>query len=203
LPFAPHRRSPVFFHFFKWRQTPDILNNLGRTWQPFGGSGYFVLVALLIFAVLAALVFIVIPVALPSRFRSALRETGAARSTRILVYFGSLGLAYLLIEVATIQQFVLILGQPTLAIAVVLATLLLFSGIGSTWSSRLPWARMLAALAVLALLWPWIVRVIAAGLLALPLGLRLPLSVAALAPLGLLLGVPFARGVTRSAPRQT
>ena len=39
--------QPFFFHFFKWRQTPEILDNLGRTWQPFGGSGYFVLVALL------------------------------------------------------------------------------------------------------------------------------------------------------------
>jgi spermidine synthase len=197
----PTDDHPFFFHFFKWQQTPDILDNLGRTWQPFGGSGYFVLVALLIFAGLAALLFVVLPIALPSRFRVALRKTSARYNARILVYFASLGLAYLLIEVATIQQFVLILGQPTLAIAVVLATLLLFSGIGSTFSDRLPWARTLAALVILVLLWPWIVRLITAGLLSFPLELRLPLSILALAPLGLLMGVPFARGVT--AIRQT
>jgi spermidine synthase len=192
----PTDDHPFFFHFFKWRQTPDILNKLGRTWQPFGGSGYFVLVALLIFALIAALVFVVLPLALPSRFRAAIRQTGTRRSARIVVYFGSLGLAYLLIEVATIQQFVLILGQPTLAIATVLATLLLFSGIGSTLSDRLPWARMLAALVVLLLAWPWILHALAGTLLALPLVARLPLSVLTLAPLGLLMGIPFARGVT-------
>jgi hypothetical protein len=113
-----------------------------------------------------------------------------------------LGLAYILIEVATIQQFVLILGQPTLAIAMVLATLLLFSGIGSMVSDRLPWARMLAALALLVLVWPWILHVLAGPLLALPLAMRLPLSILMLAPLGLLMGIPFARGITavRDAP---
>jgi hypothetical protein len=38
---------PFFFHFFRWGQTPQVLATLGRTWQPFGGSGYFVLFALL------------------------------------------------------------------------------------------------------------------------------------------------------------
>jgi hypothetical protein len=198
----PTDDHPFFFHFFKWRQTPEILHNLGRTWQPFGGSGYFVLVALLIFAAAAALVFVVLPVTLRARFRAVLRAVSPRHSARILVYFAALGLAYLLIEVATIQQFVLILGQPTLAIAVVLATLMLFSGIGSTFSDRVPWARMLAVLAILVLLWPWVVKVIAGGLLALPLVLRLPLSILALAPIGLLMGVPFARGVDaiRSTP---
>ena len=32
-------------------QTSEVLENLGRRWQPFGGSGYFVLVALLAFAI--------------------------------------------------------------------------------------------------------------------------------------------------------
>ena len=198
----PTDDHPFFFHFFKWRQTPDILNKLGRTWQPFGGSGYFVLVALLIFALVAALVFVVLPLALPSRFRAAVRQTSIRRSARIVVYFGSLGLAYLLIEVAAIQQFVLILGQPTLAIALVLATLLLFSGVGSTFSDRLPWALMLAALVLFVLTWSWILHALAGTLLGLPLSVRLLCSVLLLAPLGLLMGIPFARGVTaiRDAP---
>jgi hypothetical protein len=198
----PTDNHPFFFHFFRWSQTPSILNNLGRTWQPFGGSGYFVLVALLIFAVGAALAFVVAPIALPSRFRRAIRATPLRLSLRIVVYFGSLGLAFLLIEVATIQQYVLILGQPTLAIATALATLLLFSGVGSAISERLPWSRMLIALAALALIWPWLSDLIAAAALELPLAARLVLSVVSLAPLGLLMGVPFARGLTaiRHAP---
>ena len=37
---APTDDRPFFFHYFKWRQTPEILATLGLTWQPFGGSGY-------------------------------------------------------------------------------------------------------------------------------------------------------------------
>lgn len=199
----PTDDHPFFFHYFKWRQTPTILENLGRTWQPFGGSGYFVLVALLVFATVAALLFIVLPVALQPRFRAAMREATAHRSARVLIYFASLGLSYLLIEVATIQQFVLILGQPTLAIAAVLGTLLLFSGIGSMLSDRVPWAPALAALALLTLLWPRLINGLGGGLLALSLPMRLPLSLLVLAPLGFLMGIPFARGMDatrRSAP---
>ena len=198
----PTDNRPFFFHFFKWRQTPAILENLGRTWQPFGGSGYFVLVALLAFTTVAALLFVLLPIGLRPRFRVALGESGAGLSGRVLVYFGALGLAYLMIEVATIQQFVLLLGQPALAIATVLGTLLLFSGIGSTVSDRLPWGAALAVLVALAIAWPWLIDVVGRALLPLPLAARWPLSVALLAPLGFLMGVPFARGITaiRRAP---
>ncbi len=187
---------PFFFHYFTWGQTPEILDNLGRTWQPFGGSGYFVLVALLFFAVGAALVFVVLPIALRPQFRRIMRDSALSQSARILIYFGALGLAFLLIEIATIQQFVLVLGQPTLTIATVLGTLLLFSGIGSWLSDRLVWSRMLIALVLLVLVWPWITRGITAAILPLPLTLRWILSVLTIAPLGLLMGIPFASGLT-------
>ncbi|NDJ77978.1 MAG: hypothetical protein GYB65_17140 [Chloroflexi bacterium] len=198
----PTDDHPFFFHFFKWRQTPDILDNLGRTWQPFGGSGYFVLVALLIFALAAAAIFILLPVLLRRRFRTVMRNTSAKRSLSVVVYFAGLGLAYLLIEVAALQQFILVVGQPTLAIATVLGTLLLFSGIGSTLSERIPWTGALAVLTGLLLVWPWLLDGYATAVLPLPLALRLGLSVLVLMPLGLLMGVPFARGITaiRDAP---
>lgn len=191
----PTDDHPFFFHFFKWRQTPEVLDNLGRTWQPFGGSGYFVLVALLGFALAAALLFVVLPVGLRGRFRRCLKQARAGRSVRVAAYFSGLGLAYLLVEVATLQQFVLLLGQPTLAIAVVLATLLLFSGIGSTLSDRLPWSGALIMLVAGLLVWPWLLGRFADAVLPLPLGARLILSVIILSPLGLLMGVPFARGL--------
>ena len=192
----PTDNHPFFFHFFKWRQTPEVLDNLGRTWQPFGGSGFFVLIALLLFAVLASILFIVLPIGLRGRFRTVLRQSQRARSVRVVFYFGSLGLAFLLVEVTTIQQFILLLGQPTLAIAVVLATLLLFSGIGSFLSIRLHWGRSLLALVLLLILWPWILDGVSDSVLLLPLAVRLVVSVVIIAPLGLLMGVPFARGLT-------
>lgn len=192
----PTDNHPFFFHFFKWRQTPDVLDNLGRTWQPFGGSGYFVLIALLVFALAAALLFVVLPVGLRAPFRRALQQARLGLSARIVVYFGGLGLSFLLIEVATLQQFVLLLGQPTLAIATVLATLLLFSGVGSAFSARVSWAGALTALVGLLVVWPWLLDHVSDRVLPLPLPARLVCTVLLLAPLGLLMGVPFARGLT-------
>ena len=191
----PTDDQPFFFHYFKWRQTPDILDNLGRTWQPFGGSGYFVLVALLAFAGAAAVVFVLVPVALRSRFRGALRGRGPGDLARIVVYFAALGLAFLLVEVATIQQFVLLLGQPTLAITTVLAALLLFSGVGSALADRLPWSAALAALVGVLVVWPWLLPAVSEIALPLPLGARVAGAVLVLLPPGFLMGIPFARGL--------
>ncbi len=34
----PTDDRPFFFHFFRPEQTSEVLENLGRRWQPFGGS---------------------------------------------------------------------------------------------------------------------------------------------------------------------
>ena len=60
-----------------------------------------------------------------------------------LLYFGAIGLGFLLLETVLIQRFVLFLGFPTYALSVVLFALLVFTGIGSP---PLPPAPRVAAL---------------------------------------------------------
>ena len=48
-----------------------------------------------------------------------------------LVYFGALGAGFMLLEVALLQQFVLLLGHPVYSLTVTLFSLLLGTGIGS------------------------------------------------------------------------
>jgi hypothetical protein len=192
----PTDNQPFFFHFFRWRQTPEIVENLGRRWQPFGGSGYFVLLVLLVFAVAAALILILLPVALRRRFRAVLGESGWSLSVRILFYFAALGLAFLLVEVSLIQQYMLTLGQPTLAIAIVIGALLFFSGVGSRYLvMRVPWRVTLIGLGGLLMIYSPLTGVWDESLLGLSLYLRLPLVILLIVPLGLLMGIPFARGV--------
>jgi hypothetical protein len=190
---------PFFFHFFRAEQTPDVIENLGRRWQPFGGSGYFVLVALLAFALAAALLFVLLPVVLRRRFRDALRAIGGGRAARVVGYFVMLGLAFLLVEVSLIQQFILLLGQPTLAVATVIGALLLSSGVGSSVAARLDWRVAMLALVVLLVAYPLVVAAVTPSLLPLPQLARI-LSVALLiAPVGFLMGMPFPRGVAALA----
>ena len=47
-----------------------------------------------------------------------------------------IGLGYLLVEAVFIQRFVLMLGYPTYSLSVVLAALLVFTGVGSWLSTK-------------------------------------------------------------------
>ncbi len=187
---------PFFFHFFKWRQTPEILATLGLTWQPFGGSGYFVLVALLLLVALASALLIFGPLLWRGgsggkRRRSPLRFW----RLRIFLYFAGLGLGFLFVEVPLAQRFILVLDEPVTALAVVLFSVLLFSGLGSLtvrrW--RLSWA--LGALVLAVALYPFLLETLAALALRAPDAGRVLLSIVAIAPLGYLMGLPFAGGL--------
>jgi hypothetical protein len=191
----PTDDRPFFFHFFRPEQTPEVLENLGRRWQPFGGSGYLALVALLALAAAAAAIFVVAPIALRAGFRATFRRAGARRVARTLGYFTAIGLAYLFVEVALIQRFILLLGHPTFAVAAVVGALLLTSGAGSWLSPRIPWRGAIVALGLLLALYPALTGLATPALLAAPLAVRLVAVAALIAPVGLLMGVPFARGI--------
>jgi hypothetical protein len=60
----------------------------------------------------------------------------AAPSARMLVYFGALGVGFMLVEIPTIQRLTVYLGRPVYSLAVGLFALLLFSGLGSLWAGR-------------------------------------------------------------------
>ena len=59
-----------------------------------------------------------------------------------LGYFGALGAGFMLIEVALLQQFVLLLGHPVYSLTVTLFSLLLGTGLGSLISRRVQLERV-------------------------------------------------------------
>ena len=63
--------------------------------------------------------------------RNRLQAPTAFGRWRIALYFLAIGLAFLFIEIASIQHFILFLGRPVYAIAVVLCAFLVFAGLGS------------------------------------------------------------------------
>jgi hypothetical protein len=199
----PTDDQPFFFHFFKWNQIPDILQNLGRTWQPFGGSGYLVLLVLLALATLLSLLLILLPL-LARRRANRGPATGRGVRRRVLVYFGLLGLGFLFVEIPLLQRFILYLGQPAYAFAVVVAALLVASGLGSSYlAGRWPLRRVLLLISLLSLLYPLLLPPLFNLTLPLPLAGRVIITVASLFPLGLLLGIPFPRGLALVGPEQT
>ncbi|HJW89210.1 MAG TPA: hypothetical protein VJ436_01070, partial [Anaerolineales bacterium] len=159
---------PFFFHFFKWAQTPELLATLGMTWQPFGGSGYLILLALLALVTVLSLALILAPLALRLSGKPGIpgqtHQPGAQADRpglnrlRVLVYFSALGLGFLFVEIPLIQRWILLLGHSTYAFTLVVLVLLAFSSLGSlaaraVWLPR-RWA--LLALVGLALVTPWL-----------------------------------------------
>jgi spermidine synthase len=193
---------PFFFHYFRWRQTPEVLAGLGQTWQPFGGSGYFVLVALLAVVAALAALFIVGPLVVGRVGARAAAGEGSIRA-RALAYFFALGLAFLFVEIPLAQRFILYVGQPVTALALVLFALLLFSGLGSLTAPRWPLRAALGLVVIAAVVTPLALNGLFGATLGWPTAARAAAGVLSLAPLGYLMGVPFAGGirlVERAAP---
>lgn len=189
----PTDDRPFFGHYFRWRQVPAILRQWGKTWQPFGGSGFLLVWALLVFSLVAAGLLIGLPLIHRPRELAPIRWLG-----RMVLYFASLGLAYLLIELPLMQQLILYLGQPTLSLILTLSALLLFSGLGSLNAGRFALRPVLIALLGLAALYPFLLRALLSATLQLALGGRIVLALVCLAPLGFLMGMPFAGGMRRA-----
>ncbi len=186
----PDDTQPYFFHFFRWRQTSDVLATLGKIWQPFGGSGYFVLLGLLVLMILLGIPLVIAPLYVLRR-----QTIAAIPRASVLLFFGSLGAGYLMIEIPLIQSLGLPLDQPALALATVLFILLLASGVGSLLSPRLSLRPALLILiliiAIVTIALPSFIQ----WILPLPLYGRIALSIVLLLPLGLLMGVPFVSGL--------
>jgi hypothetical protein len=192
----PSDDRPFFFHFFKWAQIPTVLNQMGRTWQPFGGSGYLLVLGLLVLTTLLSALLILLP-ALVTRRRakrasSASPGPGGGRTT---VYFAMLGLGFLMVEVALVGRLLLILNYSALAFTIVLFGLLSASGVGSFLSPHIPWRPALAGLVAMIALCAAFLSHPLEVLLQAPLPVRVGASLLLLAPIGLLMGTAFPKGL--------
>jgi hypothetical protein len=120
-----------------------------------------------------------------------------------LLYFVALGTGFIFIEIGLMQRFILYLGHPTFALSVVLFSLLLFSGLGSYLSSKLApqdvdprrtlrW--IIPALAALMVAYIFLLPPVLQWGLGWSTPARILFSVLLIAPLGLLMGMPFPLG---------
>ncbi len=191
----PTDDHPFFGHYFKWNQTAKVLDSLGRTWQPFGGAGYLVLVAFLVLATASAVVLIVAPLAVRRRASGGGLTVPAGLRWWTVGYFGLLGLAFLLVEIPLVQLYILLVGDPTTAFAVVLFAVLMASGVGSMVSPRVPWRSGAVMLTVTGVAYPFVIRGLTTVVLPAPLLVRVVVGAVAITPLGFLMGIMFPRGI--------
>ena len=199
---------PYFFQFLRFDSLVQMIRTAGRSAIPFIEWGYLLLIATLIQAVLAGLVLILIPLfflkrenALPTIRNS---RFGESETWRVFGYFLSLGVGFMFIEMSFIQKFLLLLANPTYAVAVVLCAFLLFAGIGSLFSLKLrtvgrlrryPIAVAIGMLSLLALVYLQLLPPIFHRCLASSEALKIAVSIGLIAPLAFFMGMPFPLGI--------
>lgn len=191
----PTDNRPFLFYTLKPADLPRIFKETVAYDTRRDNLGPAILFALLGMVSVFVLALILLPAWL-------IRDKEAKAPLRWPLYFAVLGLAYLLVEVAIMSKFILYLGHPTYALAVVLFTLLLSSGVGAGISERIypDKARTRLRLVVICLVVYAAVFMVVSPLLfqrtlALELSARIVISVLALLPLGLLMGMPFPLGI--------
>ncbi len=200
---------PYFFHFFRWGTLPELLALKAQGGLPLLEWGYPVLIATLLQALVASLVLIVLPLLIGARRTGEAEHPRPGRAS-IALYFAAIGFAFMFIEIAFIQKFILFLAHPLHAVAVVLCAFLVFAGLGSRYSARLravaggpamrPVVRAVAAIGVLSLVYVLALPAIFRQLMPLPDPARIALSIALIAPLAFAMGMPFPLGLARLVP---
>ena len=196
---------PFFFHTTRLRNhafVAPVRRLLGvhvdRPVNPgaWATGGLTALLVLLAISSALIVLFILGPLALTSR--GALGR-GWLRS---LAFFACLGGAFMLIEVALLQRFVLLLGHPVYSLTVTLFSLLLGTGAGSVVSRRIADAHVRRAavvacitVALVALVWGTALPAIVQFAISWPLPLRIALAVALMTPAGMVMGIPLPAGV--------
>lgn len=197
---------PYFFRFLKWQSLPEILALREQGGLPLLEWGYPVLVATLIQAVLASALFILLPL---SRLDAGSAAGGSIARWRVAVFFSAIGFGFMFLELAFIQQFILFLAHPLYAVAVVLCAFLVFAGVGSRFShgillafARLPGRPLVwvgIAIGLLAVGYVLFLPIVFHQFVGLRDVVKIGISIALIAPLASLLGVPFPVTLSRVA----
>lgn len=194
---APNDNRPFFFqmasldNIFSGKSYADAATTLPVI-QP-------VIVLFLLGGVVLALAALCIGLPLVIDRRRRTRRRGIAPFT---TYFAGIGFGFLLVEVSQLQRLSVFLGQPVYSLAVVLFTLLVFSGFGSMITERVisptrpsSFIPPLVALLVLAGAFGLATPAIISSAAGATTPARIAISIGLLAPMALAMGMPFTIGM--------
>lgn len=192
-PVPPTDDNPFFFNvsrpiqswFIAWQTGNYALGNLSS------------LILLLLIGIIAVLQRIM--VFGPLRHVANLDAAHKRDAMRPFLYFGGIGVGFMCVELALLQRYAVFLGHPSYGLTVVLFTLLLLGGLGSSLSARIIGETRAR----------WVLLSILAGIaltaFVVPLALehlenasrtaRITAAVGLIAPLGLLMGMAYPFGI--------
>jgi len=190
---------PFFQHYFRWGHLREIYRLAGEKWPILIEGGY--LVPLILFqALFLSFLFIALPLIF-AEFKKQSPKAPGAHPFLWLIYFSTLGLGFMFVEISLMEKFILFLGHPVYSVSLVIFSLLVFAGLGSRLSVRLDpnlplgLKRILSLASGLLLLYAFFLPGVFPFFQGTPLLFRQILTVMLISPLGFLLGMPFPLGI--------
>ncbi|UCB46723.1 MAG: hypothetical protein JSV25_04710, partial [Spirochaetota bacterium] len=202
---SPTDERPYFGYFFRLKKVPLLIQEMGKKWLPVVEGGYIILVSTFITTIIIATIFILIPLPI------AKKRIGRGKGD-ILLFFSLIAIAYMFIEIILMERLNRYLANPIYSNSVVLAALLIFSGIGSLLSE--PFTKLLSgrrynvlifAVGFLALYFTGLLifsEKLYSYLWAFPISLRLLITLILISPLGIAMGMPFPLGIANLKDRE-
>ncbi len=129
---SPVDDSPYFQNFFKWDSLNLFLDTYGDDWFQRLELGYIILLITFLQLFVVALLLIIAPLLfrLPTYI-------AAPKKMPALLYFFSIGIGFMFVEITFIQIFTRFLGDPIVSVSAILTSILVFSGIGSSIQDHL------------------------------------------------------------------
>jgi len=212
---APTDDWPFIEHFYRVRTLFDHKMN-NRQFEPFWadanlwsftlGEGRYSdlsLYVILFQAILLSGVFIIWPLL---RFKRDGFSTQG--SWRLLLYYFCLGIGFILIEISFIQKYILFIGYPVYAVAVILFAILIAAGLGSYFSSLIKTSAIrkiqlaVVALILLAAFQVFLIPKLFSEFISVSFPARILLAVVFILPAGFFMGIPFPTALTWTSQHQ-
>jgi len=113
------------------------------------------------------------------------------------LYFFTIGVAFMAVEIVLIQKYALFIGASVYSIATVLLALLIASGIGSRFAAKVSDTTAFLGIVIWLLLDTFLFGYLTSGLYDLPILARALVTAGLLSPLGFFMGMPFPKGALR------
>lgn len=196
----PTDQRPFFFNMLKplaWLTRADELKAVDLSFL-----GNLAATQTLLYATLVSILLTLATLAVPMARRIGdLRALPRADVAAALCYFALIGLGFMFVEIGILSRLSVFLGHPTLALAVLLSGIILFTGLGSMLSGRIdvaqrrwavayPWLTAAGVLVTALAMEPVMARLVAASSAA-----RIGASVLLLVPPALGMGLCFPLGL--------
>jgi len=184
--------KPYFYQFLRWKKHSELVKTMGEKSVVFIELGYLIALVTFIQVIILALLFIILPL-----FKIGLKGGNKAW---IVFYFSALGLGYMFLEIVFIKYFVLYLGHPIYSVAVVISIMLISSGLGSYYSSRLKkyqksLLKITCIISGLILLYSFLIGIFLSTTVGLPDTLKIAITALIVALPSFFMGMPFPLGL--------